>query len=118
MSLWSSALDGLTRVVRDTFPAEVVYAHSAGPVVALTAVFDEAHVVQDVEGDRGVSTTRPVLTVRRADLSLAPRPGDTLSVDGRSWRVAEVQPDGGGMSKLLLTEVVSQAADPDMEHDE
>lgn len=105
MSAWATSLDAALTVVRDTFPAAVSYTPaSTGTPEAITAVFDEAHEAVDISTGTPVSTTRPALWVRLADLSVAPRQEDRVVVAGRTFSVADTQPDGAGGSTLFLLE--------------
>ena len=92
---WAAALNHGTEVVRDTFPQAAVY-DPGGVALAFVGVFDEAYQVVEQGGDGpNLSTTRPMIEPRLADLAA----GTAI------YEVYSVQPDGSGMVRLLLTQV-------------
>ena len=62
----------------------------------ITAVMDNGF-----EDALGTWVTVPVLTVRTSDVTDASR-GDSLTIDNIAYTVAEIQPDGQGISNLVL----------------
>lgn len=65
------------------------------------AIFDNEFV--EVEGEPGVEARAPVATARSSDVdSLEVRKNSHLEVDGASYRVQRLEPDGTGMTKLVL----------------
>lgn len=105
MSVFDDAADW--RLFFDTGGAgEMVIYHPAdGPDVALAGIFTAAHAVVARGGfDGGVSTVTPVLTLPPvhhlpvADLVA----GDEVTCRAVLYRVADVQPDGSGMIRLIL----------------
>ena len=108
---WTDALDAMISTVRDTFPASVAYTPEGSPTTySLTGVYDEAYKGTELDRNYGVpvETTRPVLTIRLADLPVGTQPHvrDVLTVNSTTYEVSNVQPDGSGMSRLYLVEVV------------
>lgn len=103
---WATSLARMTEVVRDTFPTSANLLPRAGGAYAITVVFDEAHtlITPDQDGIM-VSTTEPVATVRLADLPVVPRVYDSILIDGTTYRIARVSPDGSGMTALALEAV-------------
>lgn len=100
---WDLA-DAAIIATRDEFRSVVVYSPAAGGGphtfdAILDRPFQEV-VLSPVE--MGVAGRRPVLDIRLADLSVTPVPGDSLTVDGGSYTVEEVEPDGRGSAKLHL----------------
>ncbi len=71
------------------------------------AVFDEQYhrVVEQGEGSE-VSTTTPVLGVRAALFPQPPDQGDRVFIpsNGKTYRIADDQPDGHGHILLILIE--------------
>ena len=65
---------------------------------AVTGIFDNNYV--EIEG---VSGTYPVLTCKTSDVSGAAQ-GDVVTVNSTSYRIASVQPDGTGVTQLVLEE--------------
>lgn len=67
---------------------------------SLLGIFDNGHAVGSV-GPFGMATTQPRLTCATASLPADPV-GSAVVVAGGSYVVAEHQPDGTGISLLLL----------------
>lgn len=65
--------------------------------VSLTGIFDNAYA--DPFGM--VAATSPVLLAADSDVAAA-EIGDLVSVGGGTYAVAEIQPDGTGMTRLML----------------
>lgn len=64
--------------------------------VQVQVIFDNAYA--DV---LGMAASGPTVLGRSQDLGALPQ-GAALQVDGRSWLVADKQPDGTGMTRLQL----------------
>lgn len=77
--------------------------------VQVRGVFRDAHTYVDSRTTVLLSTEKPTLDVREADLPRAPRQDDTVAAlaarfNGATWRVVDVQSDGEGMWKLMLVQ--------------
>ena len=68
--------------------------------VDLAGIFDEPYSGLNVQTGE-VASAAPQVMCRTAALP-AVKPGDTVSAGGRQWRVTAVQPDGTGMTTLIL----------------
>jgi hypothetical protein len=68
--------------------------------VAKPAIFDAAYASGDV-GPYGMASTAPQLTIATADVPAAPI-GLPVVANGASYLVAAHQPDGTGISRLIL----------------
>lgn len=95
--------DGLVNaVVTDPaiFGKAIVYAPQGTPPFTLNVVFDEAWQTVEGSGRRGialpVSTTKPMIGCRAGDFpaGVVARQGDACTIDGQSYEVAAVKPDG------------------------
>ena len=65
------------------------------------AIFDNEFV--EVEGSPGVEGRQPVMTCRTSDCErLEVRKNSNLEVDGEHYKVQRPEPDGTGMTKLVL----------------
>lgn len=64
------------------------------------AIFDDAFALGSV-GPAGVASTQPVLTVPTADVPAHPV-GAAVLVGASAYTVAAHEPDGTGVSRLLL----------------
>lgn len=73
--------------------------------IPMTGIFMAAHEAVDVSTETPVSTVQPVLEVRTKDLPDGVEESDSVEVRGLSYVVADVQPDGYGILKLLLHKV-------------
>jgi hypothetical protein len=100
MSLAASLASALHSAVLSTWGEPCVYAGRA-----IRAEFREAASVVAQEGDTFLQTTMPAIAVRLADLAAAPAHDDAVTVSGRNWRVTEIEPDTGGMSRIYLRRV-------------
>ena len=68
----------------------------------VTAVFDVAHATEQLQDGVPISTLRPVIDYTTTSVTVAPVVGDTVQAQSVNYKVADVQPDNGGMVKLLL----------------
>ena len=102
--MWASDQDRMVRRVRDRFAHSTAIAYTCAGHAAdsVSAVFNEAHVVQELQDGVAVNTTRPTLFVRIADLTATPVAGDSCTIDAVSFEVTDVQPDGCGMAACFL----------------
>lgn len=100
---WDLA-DAANLAVRNTFGSEVVYTPAAGGgPYTFTAVLDRPYqAVSMSPAEVELAGRGPVLDIRLADLPVAPVQGDALTVDGGSYTVEEVEPDGRLGAKLYL----------------
>ena len=96
------------QVFFDTGPggaAEVVTYHPAAAAdVELPALFTAAHaLVAGGGGGVGVSTATPILTIPDAQQwGVVPAVGDEVTRRAVLYRVADIQPDGSGLIRLIL----------------
>ena len=68
--------------------------------VSVAAVFDAAYALGTV-GSYGMATTQPTLTLPSASVPAHPV-GKAVVANGKSYTVAAHEPDGTGISLLLL----------------
>ena len=105
--MWAAAQDRMTDTVRDTFPQAAVYDPS-GSATPFVGIFDEAHQTVESGGDGpALTTTRPMIEVKLADLAdlgITPHVRASLSIGAVTYEIYDVQPDGSGMARLLLTQ--------------
>ena len=81
------------------FGEPVTYTPSGGIAQSLAAVFTAAHATT-----LDTSTVAPVLALF-PPAGLLPAAGDGVALRGISYRVADVQPDGTGLTRLILERV-------------
>jgi len=73
-----------------------------GETAELEGIFQDAHEVV-LSGDTiGASTVMPALTVATSQLPTTAAEGDDLEIRGINYRVADLQPDGSGMTRVIL----------------
>jgi hypothetical protein len=68
--------------------------------VAVQGIFDSAYQLGDVGGS-GMASTAPVLTLATSDVPASPV-GTSVVVNALNYTVAAHEPDGTGISRLLL----------------
>lgn len=96
--------------LQGVFGEPVEYRPRHGAAFAITGIFDRAYTVDvDPIDDNGptVNTTRPVLGVRDSAFESPPVQGDMLYIPRvrTLFKVADVQPDSHGGSRLELNKV-------------
>lgn len=72
----------------------------AGVQEPILGIFDDAYVASDV-GELGMGTTRPTLLVSTSQVPAGVR-GMQLQTGGEYFTVEDTQPDGTGMTLLVL----------------
>lgn len=86
----------------DAFAQIAVYTHIGYPAAQIPVIFDsEYSVVQEI-GEPGMGVLTPQALCKTADVANASR-GDTLVVNGTTYYVQEVRPDGTGITTLILS---------------
>jgi len=103
--VWAAASARANQTLRNWYGVPVTYMPEAGGSYTLTGIFDEAYRSWEVAGGTRVMVTAPALSVCLADLSVAPKVEDTLTVSDRDWQVVGIEPDGSGMAVLRIVEV-------------
>ena len=100
---WDLA-DAAITAARDEFASAVVYSPAAGGgPYTLDAILDRPfEAVELGPAEVALAGRRPVLDLRLSDLPVDPVPGDSLTVDGGTYTVEEIEPDGRGSAKLFL----------------
>lgn len=101
MESWTYALDHAVRLTRQVFgQSGIVRLAGADPVDA-TVILDYQYVEQVLGGGEVVSTYKPIISVRDADLPRRPRKGDLVEVAGVTYRVEDAQEDSSGMTRCI-----------------
>jgi hypothetical protein len=86
-------------------PADFAHAfawESTAEFVEGYGLFNAAHEVALSGEFGGVSTRQPVLTVAESHMPTDAAQGDEVECKGRNWRVADIQPDGSGLARVIL----------------
>ncbi len=90
----------------DVFGEVVGYVLAAGGGFDVAGIYTDAHTTAAGGEFPGVSTITPVLTLAAASLPAGAGQGDQVSrADGSLFRVADIQPDGSGLVRLILERV-------------
>lgn len=94
--------------VLDHLGCPVSYVSTDGVEKLVAGIFDRAYVRVDV-GQPGVSSSGPAVFLRVADLPVDPETDldPTIVVEGVSYRVREVEPDGKGGVVITLSKLRS-----------
>lgn len=71
---------------------------SGGAPVEVSGIFTDGH--RAAFGDPGASTALSAFTLAAG--AAAPRAGDILAARSVTWRIADTQPDGSGLIRLIL----------------
>lgn len=83
------------------FGEPVTYVTPGQPPAATYGIFTAAHA-EVARGAGSVATSVPVLTIGAASLPFTPQAGDQVTARAQVWRVADPQPDGSGLIRLIL----------------
>ena len=86
------------------FGEPVLYSPAAGAEIQISGVFDDAYKEVDILDGMGIPTESPVLGINLADLSMAPKQGDQMTIlrTGEIFTVKKVRADGHGAALLFL----------------
>lgn len=105
---WTEIRDDVLAACLDTFSeasaaSPITYLPGTGGSISLRGVFSEQHVEVDPETAVAVTSQSPLLTIRRGDLPAAPvADADRVTVNGKAYRVKDVQEGSGGRVSLVL----------------
>jgi len=83
------------------FAVTATYQPSSGPARTVRGIFDSAYQLADPGAYTGVASAEPAFTCRSSDVSGA-RQGEALTVNGTTYRIRTPQPDGTGVTVLML----------------
>jgi hypothetical protein len=73
-----------------------------GELVDLNGIFEEAREVALAGDAVGVSAIYSVLTVASVEVPATAAQGDDLEIANVNYRVADLQPDGSGLTRVIL----------------
>ena len=85
----------------DEFAVPVTWQSAAGSA-QLPAIFDAEHLAVSGLGEVEVSSAAPQIVCRAADLPADAAQGDTVTIDGTSYAVRDIRPDGTGVVTVML----------------
>jgi len=103
---WRGLLDTMTASLRNTFGQSVTYTRSkTGEVYEITAIFDITYSQSEAGGHLPANIPSKELDIRLSDIGNAPpSQGDSVLIDGTSYRVKDIKQSTSGMMKALLRE--------------
>lgn len=102
--VWADLADRVLKTTIGTFKTRLpaTYTPSVGSPVEIEGVYDAPDHSSDPQSTAAFDTVAPRLGIRLADLALPPDAGDTLVVNGLTYRVIGVEEDGQGGAELVL----------------
>jgi len=94
----------------DVFGEPVTYSSQGQSPITINAIFSAAYAFVGGRGQAGVATTTPVLTFGGDQVAFVPAQNDLVTLTrshpgfpaGTTLRVADPQPDGSGLFRLIL----------------
>jgi hypothetical protein len=103
---WSDLADKTLQVVRDCLGTSATYtpADENFAPYAITGVETQGFQGVDPETGTEVQSFKPTFTVRGADMSAPPGPGDTLLLNSVTYSIIEAKKDGEGGITLILND--------------
>jgi hypothetical protein len=72
----------------------------SGSSKSIKVIFDNEHYGEKVY-DQEINSSMPVATCKTSDLT-GLKQGDTLTVNAVTYKILDIQPDGTGLTKLIL----------------
>ncbi len=85
----------------DVFGEPFTYTPEVGASVAGIGVFDDAYTAAQ-GGEVMVASSTPQIQYETAKINPAPRYGERLTVKGQDYTIVGIQPDGTGVTTLML----------------
>lgn len=91
------------KVFQDGAGESITYTPKGQPAFSIIGIFTESHEEVVVQDGVPISSVKPTLDVVLADFGeRRPRQEDEIEREGTTYQVADVEPDGYGMAKLIL----------------
>jgi hypothetical protein len=87
----------------DDFGSSATYTPLSGSPSTISGLFDNEYLAVDAGGSVPVAMQQPMFTCLTSAVSSA-QEGDTLLISTTTYKVTNVQPDGQGMTVLMLQE--------------
>lgn len=99
-----SAADRLAFLNPDEFGIEGVYQTRAGASATIAGVHNAGTISVGFSGASASTDVSATFVCRSADLPAGAigEAGDSLTIDGTRYAVADLEPDGLGMTRLIL----------------
>jgi len=87
----------------DDFGVSASYTPVGGSATTISGLFDKEYIAVDSGGSVPVAMQQPMFTCLTSSVSSA-QENDTLVISSVTYKVRVVQPDGQGMTVLILEE--------------
>lgn len=87
------------------FGTTATYTKASGGASSVKGIFDNEFYAADTGAGVAFVSAQPRFMVRSADMPTGADYGDGIAIDGISYTVRTIQPDGTGMTTLLLEKV-------------
>jgi hypothetical protein len=84
-----------------TLGQEVIWSSQGGVATPITGIYEWPYFEVEGDGTVGVVSSQPKLTCASADIP-GMATGDTITVQEKTYRVVVIQPDGTGVTDLIL----------------
>lgn len=84
------------------FGVAASYTRSGGSTTTINGIFDNEYLGQESGAGVVFSVTQPRLMIREADLPAGADEDDTVVVSGVTYKVKVFEPDGTGVTSLIL----------------
>ena len=98
-----SATDRAVFVNADEFGLTASYTPTGGSASDIDGIFDNGYLATSVGGESvGIQNAVAAFTCRSADLPGGAADGDAIEISGTAYIVRQIEPDGQGMSRLVL----------------
>jgi hypothetical protein len=94
---------GLPRAFQSALGEAITYTPAGGDAETLSGVFTQDYYAPVEGGEVRVESASPAVSLPSSDVPSAAQ-GDAVNVDGTDYKVVTVQPDGMGMTALILRE--------------
>ena len=89
------------QVMMRDFGESATYTPAGGPSVDITVLFDHEYLNVDATGGVVVESVHPTVLARTSDVPNAAH-GESLVIGPEVYYIVGVQPDGQGMTQLIL----------------
>ena len=81
---------------------EAVITLADASIINIKCIFENNYLlVEDDYGEVGVSSAKPRIVCKSNEVSSVAN-GDQVNIDGVTYKVTEIQPDGNGITNLIL----------------
>ncbi len=104
-----SAADLAVFFATGDFGVAASYRPQLGDAVTINGIVDKAHVDVAGPGEARATAMAPAFMCRTSDLAALTagdaRQDDEIVISGTAWRVFAVEPDGTGVTTLILEQV-------------